>query len=188
MSGLWLPPQATNAEVSSLPQRHDEPSVSADIRRGLAEIDPKLSLKWLPVFKRWAICMAWEEGDERWAWVQRGEYPREEARDLLDYLPGDATADDAYSHIVRTFQRVGQYEGKASVARLLERVHAYNKGREIDAALDAGGEALNYASVMPIEAVPRVQFADGVSPQAVQARGARKRAARVVPAPQQPKE
>lgn len=188
MSQLWLPPGTqANTGLPAL-ERHEEPALASDILRGLREIDPKLSLKWLPVFKRWAIAYEWEEGDPRWAYVQRGEHPRSEARDILDYIPGDATADDAYGYIVNAFKRVGQYEGKQSVQRLLERVHTYNKRHAEEAAFTANEDTLNYAAVMPIEAVPRVQFTDGVSPKTAQARGARKRAAKVIPAPQQPTE
>jgi hypothetical protein len=181
MSSLILPGQSDPSPV-----RVDlaaEPEIAPDVLAGLREVDPSLTIRWHPLMKCWMLLAAWDDNDPRRARVRAQELAPSEAVDLLDYLPAAASVEEAYSHVINTFRRISsRSDAQDMAARLVERVHHFNKAHQREQAMEAfGNNLMNYAEVMPTEAAPKIGFVGGVSPEASKAKAKAKAKASTPP-------
>lgn len=110
------------------------PEPSSDIQRRLTVVHPRLSLKFIDgATEHWAICMRWDETDERWQHVQSQEIDPNRSMDIIGYLPMTCTVDEAPAYLTKALR---QYP-KADIQALTERVIAYNETTPIAQAMDA---------------------------------------------------
>lgn len=109
------------------------PEPSSEIQRRLMAVHPRLSLKYINgVDHHWAICMRWDEGDERWQHVQSQEIDPNRSIDIIGYLPLACPPDEAPAYLTKALR---QYP-KADVQALTDRVVAYNDTVPLAAAIE----------------------------------------------------
>lgn len=99
------------------------PEPPTDIVRRLKAIHAGLHLRFVDMTgEHWAVCMTWEPGDDRWAWIQRGEASPDSAYSIIGYLPLLCSLDEAPSFLERMFR---QYP-KDEVRNMADHVLAFN--------------------------------------------------------------
>lgn len=118
---------------------YGEPVPPQEAVKKLRQIDPRLSLKWVPsaAGAYWGIIETYGEHDPRWARVNSGELPRELAFDLRAMLPPDCSAEEAVGFVERYFRPVGdaRKEAEAKVKKVVK-ANAEVKQRHVDKFLE----------------------------------------------------
>lgn len=110
------------------------PEPSSEIQRRLAVVHPRLSLKHIDgVDQHWAICMRWDEQDERWQHVQSQEIDPNRSIDIVGYLPLDCSPEEAPAYLAKALR---QYP-KADVQALTDRVVTFNETVPLAAAIES---------------------------------------------------
>lgn len=114
---------------------YGEPVPPQEAVQKLKQIDPRLSLKWVPsaAGAYWGIIETYGEHDPRWSRVNSGELPRELAFDLRAMLPPDCSAEEAVGFVERYFRPVGdaRKEAAAKVEKIV-RTNAEVKEKHIE--------------------------------------------------------
>lgn len=67
-------------------------------------LPPGASIKWIPAAgfygtAYFALLKDWEPNDPRWRRVQSGEYPREDARDIVQMFPRECSVSDMAAYV-----------------------------------------------------------------------------------------
>ena len=96
-----------------------------DIVQRLQEIDPDLGMKFLPG-PQWAITLRWSQEDPRRVLVRKGDVAIDQAHDVWAVLPADCSPEQAYGYVIGCFKQA-KGSGSERAAKLLDRVHMYNK-------------------------------------------------------------
>lgn len=115
------------------------PEPSPETSRRLRAIHAGLHLKFMDGDAFWAVCMAWEPEDRRWATVQSGEIAPDRAFDIIGYLPMDCNADQAPAYLERMF-RTWPAE---NIQRMADHLDQYNAAALSTVAESALGEVLD---------------------------------------------
>ncbi len=116
-----------------------ESHVPPHVASRLKEIDPRLFVRPTMVgyqngseqadivSTRWAwqVCLRWQQGDPRWARVQRGERTEEQACDLIATIPPNVSLDDMPGYLARNL-----YRGVAPV-QVAEKIAQWNQDQQI---------------------------------------------------------
>jgi hypothetical protein len=100
---------------------HPEPPTHVVGR--LRAIHAGLSLKFVDhTGEHWAVCLAWQPEDTRWARVQSGRTDPASAYDIIGFLPVDCPAEQAPAHLERVFRTYPKDE----VRNMADAVLKYN--------------------------------------------------------------
>jgi len=111
------------ASVALLNHRGN-PEPSPEIQRRLRAVHPRLELRFLQgMTTHWAICLRWDERDERWKHIQSQEIDPNRAIDIVGYLPADCSLEDAPSHLQRCLRQFPKEE----VQRIADHVVDFNE-------------------------------------------------------------
>jgi hypothetical protein len=127
------------------------PEPSSDIQRRLSAVHPRLFLQYIQGADRhWAICMRWDETDERWKHIQSQHIDPNRSLDIVGYLPMDCSLEEAPSYLgraLRTFPR-------SDVQGLADRLMHFNETAPLNAAVESAiAEVLDSAD--PSQTAPR---------------------------------
>ena len=128
------------------------PEPSPEVSRRLKAIHTGLSLRWVAgAGEHWAICMAWQPEDRRWATVQEGAYDPHLTFDIIGYLPMSCGPDEAAPYLERTFRTFPRED----IQRMSAAMENWNTGH-IQEALDAAiGEVLDRSDPSSVMDAPR---------------------------------
>jgi hypothetical protein len=100
-----------------------EPQPPTSIVERLRAVHAGLGLRHTPhVGPVWAITMAWDGDDPRWAYVQNGTMPASRAFGVIGYLPLDCPLDQAPSYVASVFRKSNREE----VQRMADAVLRHN--------------------------------------------------------------
>lgn len=82
------------------------PEPSPEVSRRLKAIHAGLHLRFVSSYQgeNWAVCMAWQPEDGRWAYVQSGASDPADAYDIIGYLPMLCPPDQAGPYLERMFR------------------------------------------------------------------------------------
>jgi hypothetical protein len=112
-----------------------EPVPPQSVVRRLAAVDPRLSVKWVPMptGAYWGIIERWKEGDPRFEMIQKGEMSPDSAFDLRAILPAGWSVEESESFVARHFERVSDpgRQAEDKVKRILKHNRAV-KEQHID--------------------------------------------------------
>lgn len=109
------------------------PEPSSDIQRRLTAVHPRLFLKHVDsVNEHWAICMRWDEQDERWQHVQSQEIDPNRSLDIIGFLPRACSLDEAPAYIAKALRQ----HPKADVQKLTDQMVNFNATAPLAAAIE----------------------------------------------------
>lgn len=117
------------------------PEPSPEVSRRLKAIHAGLHLRFVSSHQgeNWAVCMAWQPEDGRWAYVQSGASDPADAYDIIGYLPMLCGPDEAGSYLERMFRTFPRDD----IQRMSDAMSNWNTGNVREAFESALGEVLD---------------------------------------------